>query len=80
MSKRIEFQMMDMKRLRLKERAKGQLLLPKAVHEEQIEHNKVIEEAAVELVWSLSQIKKALLRFEDMCKEPRSFWRRLFNC
>lgn len=79
MNKRIEFQMTDMKRIRMKEFAKKQLLLSKAVHEEQLAHNVKIENIAAQTSSSLSQIMAIFCRTEERSEVPRSFWRRLFN-
>jgi hypothetical protein len=79
MSKRIEFQMMDMKRIRIKERAKGQLLLCKAAYEEQLTHNSRIENIAWRITDALVQIMSVVCRMEDRNNEPRGFWKRVFN-
>ncbi len=79
MSKRIEFQMMDMKRLRLKERAKQKILLAKAVHEEQVYHNAAIENIATEMATAMVRILAAIGRMEERTRNVRGFWARWFN-
>ena len=79
MSKRIEFQMMDLKRIRMKERAKQQLLLCKEVHEEQLAHNSKIENIATEMAAAMVRIMAAIGRMEERTRDARGFWARLFN-